>query len=308
MSSNANLKWAFNSATIMHCPWEEELSLWQKFGWNAAEIWYSKLEPQLAKGVSFAQLSRQMRDAGVKPIGMCATFVCTPSSEKDDPEGLELIEINQYLDAAAAMNAESLTVITDGLIGESLAAEYKRLVPKLRKVADMAAERGVRLNLEFLGQSKVNGTMGTCIELVNATAHPNLGMLLDFCHYYVSASHIEELSLLASEKLFMVHVNDVRRYPMEIVQNEERCFPGEGRMDVAGMIDHLHTVAGYEGYYSVELFDREIWKLQPRDTMQKLATSLNLVEEKLERRQELSLAIACSNQESNSIWDMGRVK
>lgn len=288
MAFSGNIKWAFNSASIMNCPWEDELLLWQEFGWSAAEIWYSKLEPMLAKGYSFDQLAHQMSDAGVKPIGMCATFIATPSTEKDDPEGLELIDIVRHLDAAEAIGAESLTVIADGAIGESLASEYKLLVPKIRKFAEMAAERDLKLNLEFLGQSSVNGTMGTCIELVNAVDHPSLGMLLDFCHYYVSASHIEELSLLSPEKLFMVHVNDVRRFPMEIIQNEQRCFPGEGRMDVVGMINHLHNVAQYDGYYSIELFDKDIWKMDPRDAMQKLAASLQEVEEKV----ELGLAVA----------------
>ena len=282
MKSNSTIRWAFNSATIMNCPWEEELSLWQEFGWNAAEIWYSKLEPQLAKGVSFAQLARQMGDAGVTPIGMCAGVILTPTCEKDDPEGNEQIDILKRLDAAEAMGASSLTVITGGLIGTDLGTEYRLLVPKLRKVAEQADERGLKLNLEFLGGDEINGTMGTCIELVNAVDHPALGMLFDFAHYYVSASHIEEMKLMSPEKLFMVHVDDVRHLPMEIVKNEERCFPGEGRMDVAGMINHLYNKIGYRGYYGIELYDQEIWKLDPRHVMQRLETSLQLLEEKVE--------------------------
>lgn len=281
MSSTSNIRWAFNSASIMNCPWEDELTLWQDFGWNAAEIWFSKLEPQLAKGVSFTELSRQMREAGVDPIGMCAAIICTPSSEKDDPENLELAEVTERLDAAAAMDAKSLTIITDGLVVDSLAAEYGRLVPKLRRFTEMAAERGLKLNLEFLGKNAVNGTMGSCIELVNAVNHPSLGMLFDFCHYYVSASHIEELGLLPAEKLFLVHVNDVRHIPMEVVQNEERCFPGEGRMNVVGMMNHFRNVAKYEGYFSIELYDQELWKLDPRESMQRLADSLRKVEEQV---------------------------
>jgi sugar phosphate isomerase/epimerase len=282
MGSGSNIKWAFNSATIMNCPWEAELPLWQEFGWNAAEIWYSKLEPQLAKGVTFAQLARQMSDAGVTPIGMCAGVILTPSCEKDDPEGNEHIDLRTRLDAAAEMGASSLTVITGGLIGTDLATEYKLLVPKLRKVAEQAEERGLKLNLEFLGQSEVNGTMGTCIELVNAVDHPAFGMLFDFSHYYVSASHIEEMPLLAPGKLFMVHVDDVKPLPMEVVKNEERCFPGEGRMDVVGMINHLYNKIGYRDYYSVELYDPEIWELDPRFVMQRLQASLQMLEEKVE--------------------------
>lgn len=282
MAYRENIRWAFNSASIMNCPWEDELNLWQEFGWNTVEIWYSKLELQLAKGVDFECLARQMSDAGVTPIGMCAGVILTPSCEKDDPQGNELTDIIRRLDAAAAMGAPSLTVITGGIVGQDLATEYKMLAPKIRRVTEMAAERGLRLNLEFLGQSAINGTMGTCIELVNAVDHPALGMLFDFCHYYVSASHIEEMTLLPPEKLFMVHVNDVRPFPMEVVKSEQRCFPGEGRMDVVGMINHLHNRIGYRGYYSIELYDQNIWQMEPRVVMQRLADSLKAIEEKVE--------------------------
>lgn len=281
-SRNSNIRWAFNSATVMNCPWEDELPLWQEFGWDAVEIWYSKLEPQLAKGVSFQQLARQMAEAGVSPVGMCAGVVLTQACEKDDPEGNEHIDIVKRLDATAAMGAQSLTVITGGLIDIDLATEYQRLVPKLRLVAEQADERGLKINLEFLGQSEVNGTMGTCIELVNAVDHPAFGMLFDFAHYYVSASHIEEMELMAPEKLFMVHVDDVKTKPMEVVSNEERCFPGEGRMDVVGMINHLYNKVGYRDYYSIELYDQDIWQLDPRLVMERLEVSLKDLESKVE--------------------------
>lgn len=282
MESIANIRWAFNSATIMNCPWEAELPLWEEFGWNAVEIWYSKLEPQLARGIGFEELARQMRDAGVSPIGMCAAVVLTPASEKDDPSGGEHVDLLKRLDAAAAMGAQSLTIITGGAIGTDLATEYKLLVPKLRKVAEQADERGLRINLEFLGQAEINGTMGTCVELVNAVDHPAFGMLFDFAHYYVSASHIEEMTLMAPEKLFMVHVDDVKPIPMEVVKNEERCFPGEGRMDVVGMINHLYNKVGYRDYYSIELYDQEIWKLDSRLVMQRLQASLQAIDERVE--------------------------
>jgi len=65
-----NIQWAFNSATVMHCGWEEELRLWQQFGWRAAEIWFSKIEARLAQGATYEQLAQQMRDAGVQPVGL----------------------------------------------------------------------------------------------------------------------------------------------------------------------------------------------------------------------------------------------
>src|SRR5206468_3236820 len=109
---------------------------------------------------------------------------------------------------------------------------------------EMAAERGLRINLEFLGGQAINGTLGSGIDLVNRVDHPNMGLLFDLCHYYVTASHMEEMESLRPGRLFMVHVDDAPRRPMERLQSDHRCFPGEGRIDVPGLMNDLRKKTG----------------------------------------------------------------
>lgn len=273
-----NIKWALNSATIMNSRWDEELLLWEKYGWKAAEIWYSKMQPRLSEGATLESLARQMSDAGVTPVGMCAAGV---SVGVEDRTG-ELANIVKLLDACAAMKVPALTIIIGGKTSDDLAADYDSLIDPLHKTAEFAAERGVKINLEFLGGEPINGTLGSGIELVNRVNHPAFGLLFDLCHYYVSASHLEELQLLDKGKLFQVHVDDSPRLPMEKQRSDKRCFPGEGRIDVVGMLRHLRSNAGYSGYYTVELYDPEIWTLPADETMTKLATSLRRIELELD--------------------------
>jgi len=275
--SRHQLKWAFNSATIMHCPWEEELRLWEEFGWRAAEIWGSKIQPRLDAGETTHQLSRQMADAGVTPIGLCAGFLSAdPAAWDKEREGL-----SRNLDLTQAMGAPSLTVVIVGGRGEDIVEDYRVLAKKLRDTADLGQERGVRINLEFLGGLPLNGTLGSGIELVNRVDHSHLGLLLDFCHYYASSSHIEELELLAPDKLFVVHVDDAQRKPMEALSNEDRTFPGEGRINLPVLFQTLHRY-GFNGYYSVELYDKGIWALPPREVMTRLRASLTQLESQMD--------------------------
>jgi sugar phosphate isomerase/epimerase len=263
----------------MHSPWEEELQLWQEFGWKAAEIWYAKMQPLLDKGTTLESLACQMKDAGVEPIGMCAGMVWTSPHRSNEKE--EYSQIAHLLDATAAMDARALTVVVIGDKPADLVQEHSYLVDKLRRMAEMAAERKVLINLEFLGGLPVNGTLGSGIELVNRVDHPSFGLLFDYCHYYTSASHLEELALLPVGKLFAVHVDDAQIKPMEVLTNEERCFPGEGRIDVGGLTNHLLR-SGYRKYFTVELYDKDIWEMDPRDVLAKLNQSLRKLEEKIE--------------------------
>ena len=275
-----SIRWAFNSATVMNCGWDEELKLWEKFGWTAAEIWYSKMQPRLATGATCEQLRRQMQDAGVLPIGVCAGSISTAFGARNREQ--EYSDLAKRLDVTATMGAPSLTVIIDGEAGDDLAQEYSDLIDPLRHVAEMADERGVRINLEFLGGLPINGTLGSGIELVSRVDHPALGLLFDLCHYYVSASHLEELELLPESKLFMVHVDDSPRMPMETLRNDQRCYPGDGRIPVVTLINHFRRRMKYDGYFSVELYDPNIWKLEAEQVMSQLNASLKKIEQRIE--------------------------
>jgi len=275
------LKWAFNSATVMHLVWEEEFKLLRRYKWKAVELWYDKIKACLEKGRTCRDLGRQMHDAGIQPIGMAPGVVWTASSGHDPK--FERDELVQRMDVAVALGAPALTVVALGKRKGDLAAEYQRLAEKLRAVAETAAERGLRVHLEFLGGLPVNGTMGTCIELVRMVDHPALGMLLDLCHYYTSASHIEELQRLPKGKLFLVHVDDAQNRPMEDLGNEHRCFPGEGRIDVPGLLKEIRKRARYSGYLSVELYDKDIWAMKPEDVFKKTAASLRGIQKKMGR-------------------------
>lgn len=275
-----SIQWAFNSATVMYSGWDEELALWKEFGWRAAEVWDSKLQAKIDSGSTYPQLLRQMQDAGTVPIGVCGGQISAQASPQEWQQ--EKDNLSRLLHVTREMGAPGLTIIIVGDTGENAEETYCRLVEKLREVAEIAGALQVRVNLEFLGTVPINGTLGSCIELINRVDHPALGVLFDLCHYYVSASHIEELVLLPSEKLFMVHIDDARRRPMEVLQNDERCFPGEGRINVASMIRSLRDVYRYDGYYTVELFDKKIWAMEPREVMTQLARSLRVLEQGIE--------------------------
>jgi sugar phosphate isomerase/epimerase len=273
------LKWAFASASVMNLPWDDEFKLWKKFKWRAVELWFDKVKACMEKGRTCAELGRRMYDEGITPIGMAPAVLWTPG-EGHDPRH-EREELLERMDVTAALGCQSLAIIILGKPGHDLAEEHKRLVGKLRGVADMAAARHVRLCLEFVAGLPVNGTLGSCIELVTAADHPGLGMLFDLCHYYTSASHLEELSLLPKKKLFHIHVDDSQKRPMEVLGSEHRAFPGEGRIDVPGLLTEIRRRTKYDGYYSLELYDKDVWAMDPKKVFKASAESIKLVQRKM---------------------------
>ena len=269
------LKWAFNSASVMNLDWDAELKLWKKFKWRAVELWFDKVKACMEKGRTCAELGTMMHDCGITPIAVGPAAIRTVAANYHP--GMERRELLERMDVTLAMGASMLTVVILGRPGD-LASEYHRLAEKLHDAAAMAAGRNLKLALEFIGGFQINGTLGSAIELVSKADHPALGLCLDLCHYYASASHLEELALLPKKKLFLVHVDDAQRRPMEALGCEHRTFPGEGRIDVPALLAEIKRRTRYDGYWSVELYDKDIWALPPREVFKRTAESIKFVQ------------------------------
>jgi 2-keto-myo-inositol isomerase len=276
------LKWAFNSATVINLPWDDEFKLWKKHKWKAVEIWFDKVKACLENGRTCAELGRMMYDEGIRPIGLAPGVVWTAGENRH--LGHEKDELAQRMDVTVALGAPALTVVVLGKRGGDAALEYDRLIEKLRGFADMAQHRGLRLNLEFLAGLPINGTMGSCMEILQRLDHPAVGMLLDLCHYYTSASHIEELARLPKGKLFLVHVDDAQNRPMEVLGCEHRCFPGDGRIDVPALLNEIRRRTKYNGFFSVELYDKDVWAMDPAEVFKRTAAGIKKIEKGLAKK------------------------
>jgi sugar phosphate isomerase/epimerase len=108
-------------------------------------------------------------------------------------------------------------------------------------------------------------------------------MCLDLCNYYTSASHLEDLALLPKKKLFLIHVNDVPRRPMEVLGCEHRTFPGQGRMDVPGLLTAILRRTRYDGYCSMELYDKDVWAMAAKDVFKQTDAGVKFVEKGLRK-------------------------
>ncbi len=124
----------------------------------------------------------------------------------------------------------------------------ERLVECLRRGAEYARERGVRLALEPVNryESDIVNTADEGLALLNEVGHDHLGLLLDTYHV-----NIEESSwsgpigrAMAAKRLWHVHIGDNNRLP-----------PGQGMIDFASVVRALRK-HGYEGYLSAELLAR----------------------------------------------------
>ncbi|WP_353940427.1 TIM barrel protein [Streptomyces sp. HUAS MG91] len=136
---------------------------------------------------------------------------------------------------------------------DALAAE------QLARLADRAAESGIRVAYEALAWGRHVNTYDHAWRIVEAADHPALGTCLDSFHILARGSGPKDLAGIEDipgDKIFFLQLADAPKLAMDVLQwsRHYRCFPGQGDLDVAGLLRHVLR-AGYRGPLSLEVFN-----------------------------------------------------
>jgi len=126
-------------------------------------------------------------------------------------------------------------------------ADWERSVANVRKLADMAADRGVTLGMEVLNRFE-GYLMNECREgvaYVDAVDRPNVKLVLDTFHMNIEEDSFGDAIRLAGKRLGHVHVGEPNRRP-----------PHAGsRINWQEIGDALREI-DYPGYIVMEPFER----------------------------------------------------
>ena len=142
------------------------------------------------------------------------------------------------------------SVSPDTVGDDELAAE------QLHLLAERAQQHGIRIAFEALAWGRHISTYDHAWRVVETADHPALGTCLDSFHILSRASDPRGIEEIPGEKIFFLQLADAPLMAMDVLQwsRHYRCFPGQGGLDVAGML--AHTVkAGYRGPLSLEVFN-----------------------------------------------------
>ncbi|MBA2810302.1 sugar phosphate isomerase/epimerase and 4-hydroxyphenylpyruvate domain-containing protein [Streptomyces sp. KM273126] len=130
---------------------------------------------------------------------------------------------------------------------------------QLSQLADLAQDFGIRVAYEALAWGRHVNTYDHAWRIVEAAGHPALGTCLDSFHILARGSDPKDLEGIADipgEKIFFLQLADAPLMAMDVLQwsRHYRCFPGQGGLDVTGLLRHV-IAAGYQGPLSLEIFN-----------------------------------------------------
>ena len=149
----------------------------------------------------------------------------------------DIASFKSFLEAGAELGA-----------GHVITAAYDpdrgRLIDRYAALCDLAAPFGLTVDLEFYPWTNVPD-LTNAVQVVGSAARPNSGILVDTLHFDRSGGTFDELDRVPPNWLPFVHVCDA---PAEkptstegliFTARAERLLPGEGGIDIAGIMRHM---------------------------------------------------------------------
>ncbi|MBO2448593.1 sugar phosphate isomerase/epimerase and 4-hydroxyphenylpyruvate domain-containing protein [Actinomadura barringtoniae] len=156
---------------------------------------------------------------------------------------------------------------------------------QLRILAERAAEHGIRIAYEALAWGRHVSDYLHAWRIVRMADHPNLGLCLDSFHILAREVAPYAIETIPGDKIFFLQLADAPTLPMDVLHwsRHYRCFPGQGDLDVAGLVCNVLR-AGYDGPLSLEVFNDIFRQAAAMRTAQDAMRSLIALEEQVGAR------------------------
>lgn len=158
-------------------------------------------------------------------------------------------------------------------------------VERFGAVARVLGDHGIQLGLEYCATPKLRHgrrhefihTLPQMRELISAISEPNLGLVIDSWHWWMSGSLATELDTLHREEIVLVDLADAPvGIPQPELSDRQRELPGAtGVIDVAQFLGALRRLH-WDGPVRAEPFEFPGWDGPSAEKCQRAAEALGM--------------------------------
>jgi sugar phosphate isomerase/epimerase len=226
-----------------------------KAGFHAIEPWISELDAYAKGGGTLKDLGRRIADAGLT----VENAIAFNSFLSDDPgeraAAMERLKVD--MDKVAQIGGTRIAAPPGNRAAAAVsldnAARY------YREALEMGEKMGVQPLLELWGTHPLLGPLRNGIYTTVATGRADASLLLDVFHIYKSGTPFTSLTQINGAALHVMHINDYPQAADAATLNDgNRIYPGDGVAPFRQILRGLRD-AGFRGYFSLELFNRDYW-------------------------------------------------
>jgi sugar phosphate isomerase/epimerase len=239
----------------------EEVRIAAEVGYDAVEPWIRELDEYVKAGGSLERLGREIRDRKLTVESMIGFFEWAVDDDARRRKAFD--EARRNMEMVRALGGKRLAAPPVGLTNTT-GVDLLKVAERYRALCELGDELGVVPEVELWGPSKTLNRLGEAALVAIESGHKNACILPDVYHLYKGGSSLPGLALLGGSTIHVFHMNDYpANPPRATITDADRVYPGDGIAPLGELVRILHTI-GFHGYFSLELFNREYWKLDAR--------------------------------------------
>lgn len=250
-----------NTSTIRPSNLEAKIDAAAAAGFDAVELWINDLEDHEKAGGDLKELGAKIKEKGMFVINVIGLWSAIPPTQEAWEAGLpETRERMRRMSAVGSRHAAAIPPSdVENFDLKWGAARYKDLLKIGRE------EYNIIPAVEFVGFFKSVYRLGQAVAMAIDSDEAGAMIIPDTFHLYRGGSGFEGIRHIRGEMIASFHFNDVGpETPREQLADEHRIYPGDGILPLKPMLRTLREI-NYTGPLSLELFNREHWKLDPKE-------------------------------------------
>lgn len=264
---------AINSVSTRQKDLLEMLDAYSAAGFPSVEFVLSHVKDWLAQDHTRDEVRQLLAARNLRAIGGFERALECFTSTESRQANLAFQVANATL--IHDLGGGTLVVGTDGPTAppsDPLAA-LEEVAEALGNLAQQTEGLDVTIALEFNWGPLVKSLQSAALVAARV-GHPRVGVLFDPAHYYTTPTKFEHITADTVRWIKHVHLNDMRDKPGDLSNcNSDRVLPGEGVLDLSAIIGALEQ-HGYAGYFSIEMFNADLWQLPAAETARRCYASL----------------------------------
>lgn len=236
----------------------EQLQIAAAAGYDSVELWLRDIAKHVERGGTVADLAKEMTDLGLGLDSAIAFGAWIADDAQQREEGLA--QCGRDMDIVRELGGSRIAAPPVGGTKEPK-IDLDVVSERYRRLLEIGVQREVEPQVELWGFSHNLSRLAEVLYVAAAAERPNACLLLDVYHLYKGGCDFTNVGFIPATKLHCLHMNDYPADPPRAEINDSyRVYPGDGVAPIGDILTAL-VASGFSGTLSLELFNREYWKL-----------------------------------------------
>jgi sugar phosphate isomerase/epimerase len=249
---------SLNQMTTPRWCLEEDLENYSDIGLSAIGLNWQKLDDTALS----AEVDRIRRSRlRVTSLGWCGGF--TGAGGQSYPDAIQ--DAFRKLRVARQVRAGALVVIPGVQFTHIRSHAVRLAMQAVKELCDAAADTDVRIALQpmdsLFGKNwSFLNRLDETLEILDRVNCPGAQFCFGTYHLWKEPRLLELLPKLV-DRIALVQLSDWREPPRS---ENDRLMPGDGTIPLREIVTTLEQ-SGYRGMYEIEVWSRDLWKLEHHD-------------------------------------------